>query len=163
MREVRREAGVQLTESAGAAHWECRGGCWLWIPMHQQNVKTSPGPPRGFMVTLVLLVHPDPPWSTFSVKFQKCGSEWIGVDQVDHGDHNPSWWTRSVQEHVGPRSDIFLMPPWCWDFNCWVCRRDGSCSNPLPGESAYLGVLLSSLTLCDSYSCIMRLMTHNKS
>jgi len=31
---------------------------------HQQNVKTSPGPPRGVMVPLVLLVHPDPPWST---------------------------------------------------------------------------------------------------
>ena len=38
---------------------------------HQQNVKTSPGPPRGVMVLLVLLVHPGPPWSTFSVKFQK--------------------------------------------------------------------------------------------
>jgi len=36
---------------------------------HQQNVKTSPGPPRGVMVPLVLLVRPDPPWSTFSVKF----------------------------------------------------------------------------------------------
>jgi len=32
------------------------------------------------MVPLVLLVHPDPPWSTFSVKFEKSldqnGSEW---------------------------------------------------------------------------------------
>ena len=36
---------------------------------HQQNVKTTPGPPRGVMVPLVLLVHPDPPWSTFSVNF----------------------------------------------------------------------------------------------
>jgi len=40
------------------------------------------------MVPLVLLVHPDPPWSTFSVKFQKV---WIRMD-----------WS-------GPRSDIFLM------------------------------------------------------
>ena len=29
--------------------------------MHQPNVKTTPGPPRGVMVPLVLLVHPDPP------------------------------------------------------------------------------------------------------
>jgi len=28
---------------------------------HQQNVKTTPGPPRGVMVPLVLLVYPDPP------------------------------------------------------------------------------------------------------
>jgi len=78
--------------------------------MHQQNVKPSPGPPRGVIVPLVLLVHPDPPWSPFWVKFRKkCGSEWIGVEQVDHGDHNPPWWTRSVQNHLGPHSDIFLM------------------------------------------------------
>jgi len=38
---------------------------------HQQNVKTTPGPPRGVIVPLVLLIHPDPPWSTFSVKFEK--------------------------------------------------------------------------------------------
>ena len=31
------------------------------------------------------------------------------MDQVDHGDHNPPWCTRSVQDHLGPRSDIFLM------------------------------------------------------
>jgi len=37
-------------------------------------------------------------------------SEWIGVDQVEHGDHNPPWWTRSIQDHLGPCSDIFLMP-----------------------------------------------------
>ena len=45
---------------------------------HQENVRAwskvvlnAPGPPRGVMVPLVLLVHPDPPWSTFSVKFEK--------------------------------------------------------------------------------------------
>jgi len=32
------------------------------------------------------------------------------VDQVDHGDHDPPWWTRSVQDHLGPRFDISLMP-----------------------------------------------------
>ena len=47
------------------------------LGIHQQNVKTSPGPPRGVMVPLVLLVHPDPPGSTFSVKFQKV---WIRMD-----------------------------------------------------------------------------------
>jgi len=31
------------------------------------------------------------------------------VDQVDHGDHAPPWWTRSVQDHLGPRSDISLI------------------------------------------------------
>jgi len=49
---------------------------------HQQNVKTSPGPPRGVMVPLVLLVNPDPPWSTFSVKFQKV---WIRIDRSGPG------------------------------------------------------------------------------
>ena len=28
---------------------------------------------------------------------------------MDHGDHNPPGWTRSVQDHRGPCSDIFLM------------------------------------------------------
>ena len=28
---------------------------------------------------------------------------------MDHGDHNPPWWTRSVQDHLGPRSAIFLI------------------------------------------------------
>ena len=28
---------------------------------------------------------------------------------MDHRDHNPPWWTRSVQDHLGPHSDIFLM------------------------------------------------------
>jgi len=28
---------------------------------------------------------------------------------VDHGDYNPPWWTKSVQDHLGPLSDIFLM------------------------------------------------------
>ena len=31
------------------------------------------------------------------------------MDQVDHGDHDPPWWTRSVQDHLGPRSHILLM------------------------------------------------------
>jgi len=28
---------------------------------------------------------------------------------VVHGDHDPPWWTRTVQDHLGPRSDISLM------------------------------------------------------
>jgi len=31
------------------------------------------------------------------------------VDKVDHGDHDPPWWTWSVQDHRGPPYDIFLM------------------------------------------------------
>ena len=30
---------------------------------------------------------------------------------MDHGDHDPPWWTRSVQDHLGSRSDISLMGP----------------------------------------------------
>jgi len=52
------------------------------------------------------LIHLDP---HFRLNFQKCGAERIRVDQVDHGDHDPPWWTRSVQDHLGPRSDISLM------------------------------------------------------
>jgi len=81
----------------------------LSVEVLQQNVKPSPGPPRRVMVPLVLLVHPDPPWSTFSVKFEKV---WIRMDQsgpVGPREHNPPWWTRRVQDHQGSRSDIFLM------------------------------------------------------
>ena len=28
---------------------------------------------------------------------------------MDHQDHDPPWWTRSVQDHLGPRSDISVM------------------------------------------------------
>ena len=28
---------------------------------------------------------------------------------MDHGDHDPPWWTRSVQDHLGPHSNIFLI------------------------------------------------------
>jgi len=28
---------------------------------------------------------------------------------VDQGNHDPPWWTRSVQDHLGPRSDLSLM------------------------------------------------------
>jgi len=40
---------------------------------------------------------------------KKCGSERIGVDQADHGDHDPSWWTRRVLDLLGPLPDILLM------------------------------------------------------
>jgi len=52
------------------------------------------------------MIHPGP---HFQSNFKKCGSEWIVVDQVDPGYHNTPWWTSSVQDHLGPRSDIFLM------------------------------------------------------
>jgi len=54
----------------------------LRLPHHQQNVKTSPGPPRGIMVPLVLLVHPEPPWSIFSLKFEQV---WIRMDRSGAG------------------------------------------------------------------------------
>jgi len=70
---------------------------------HQHNVKTTPGPPRGVMAPLVLLIHPDPPWFTFSVKFEKV---WIRADQsgpvgprgpqpplVDQERSGPPWTT----------------------------------------------------------------------
>ena len=28
---------------------------------------------------------------------------------MDHRDHDPPWWTRSVQDHLEPRYDISLM------------------------------------------------------
>jgi len=77
--------------------------------LHQQNVKTTRGPPSGVMVPLVLLVPLDPPRSTFSVKLAKV---WIRTDQSGPGGPrgpNPPWWTRSVQDHLGPCFDIFLM------------------------------------------------------
>ena len=49
---------------------------------HQQNVKTNPGPPRGVIVPLALLVQADPPCSTFSVKFQKV---WIRLKRSGPG------------------------------------------------------------------------------
>ena len=71
--------------------------------LHQQNVKTTPGPPRGVMVPLVLLVHPDPPGSTLAVKFPKV---WIRADRsgpsgprepqplfVDQKRSGPPWTT----------------------------------------------------------------------
>jgi len=68
--------------------------------MHQQNVKTSPGPPRGVMVPLVLLVHPDPPpWSTFSAKFQKV---WIRMDRSGPGGPRGPQHPLVDQERSGP-------------------------------------------------------------
>lgn len=31
------------------------------------------------------------------------------MDQVDHWDHKPPWRTRSVQDHLAPPSDLFLL------------------------------------------------------
>jgi len=67
--------------------------------LHQQNVKTSPGPPRGDMVPLVLLVHPDPPWYIFSVKFQKV---WIRMDRTRPGGPQGPQPPLVDQERSGP-------------------------------------------------------------
>jgi len=66
---------------------------------HQQNVKTSPGPPRGVMVPLVLLVHPDPPWSPFLVKCQKV---WIRMDRSGPGGPRGPLPPLVDQERSGP-------------------------------------------------------------
>ena len=46
---------------------------------------------------------------------------------MDHGDHNPPWWTRSVQDHLGPPFDIFLMlaahPSWSDEDPNLTCPR----------------------------------------
>ena len=67
--------------------------------LHQQNVKTTPGPPRGVMVPLVLLVHLYPPWSTFSVKFEKV---WIRADQSGPGGPRGPQPPLVDQERSGP-------------------------------------------------------------
>ena len=69
------------------------------VEIHQQNVKTSPGSSRGVMVPLVLLVHPDPPWSTFSVKFQKV---WIRMDRSEPGGPQGPQPPLLDQERSGP-------------------------------------------------------------
>jgi len=76
---------------------------------HQQDVKTSHGPPRGVMGPLVVLVHPDLSRSTFSVQYER---GWIRMDRSGPGGTRgpqPRWVDHSAQDHLGPRSDIFLM------------------------------------------------------
>ena len=51
-------------ERGGLMKWKIVIGKGKKKAKHQENVKTTPGPPRGVMVPLVplvLLVHPDPP------------------------------------------------------------------------------------------------------
>jgi len=71
----------------------------LYKGTHQQNVKTTPGPSRGVMVPLVLLVHIDPPWSTFSVKFEKV---WIRMDRSGPGGPRGPQPPLVDQERSGP-------------------------------------------------------------
>jgi len=59
-------------------------------PSHQGNVVAwykvvlnAPGTPRGVVVLMVHLVHPDPLWSTPWKFYRKCGLGWIKVDQED--------------------------------------------------------------------------------
>jgi len=51
------------------------------------------------MLPLVLLIHPDPPWSTFSVKFEKV---WIRVDQSGPGGPQGPQPPLVDQERSGP-------------------------------------------------------------
>jgi len=95
---------VWITASAGTAHPSrktriiTRTTPCIWQPLGRESrplavgcliykhtsakCKTSPGPPRGVMVSMVPLVHPDPPWSTFSLKSQKV---WIRMDRRGPG------------------------------------------------------------------------------
>jgi len=56
--------GVQVVPGVapGQPQPQAQGQVIPIVPVqHQENVKTTPGPPRGVMVPLVLLVHLDPP------------------------------------------------------------------------------------------------------
>jgi len=68
-------------------------------PQHHQNIKTSPGPPRWVMVPLVLLVHPELPWSTFLVKLQNV---WITMDRSGPGGPRGPQPPLVDQERSGP-------------------------------------------------------------
>ena len=75
--------------------------------------------------TVLLVQHPAPwsPWSPCSslihlgLQFPECGyTKWTkqdqggpGVDQGHQQDHGAVWWTRGVQDHLGPLKNIFLM------------------------------------------------------
>jgi len=60
------------------------------------------------MVPLVLLVHPDPPWSTFTVKFQKV---WIRMDRSRPGGPRGPQPPLVDLEHSGPSWTMFLHFP----------------------------------------------------
>ncbi|PUU83077.1 hypothetical protein B9Z19DRAFT_965542, partial [Tuber borchii] len=81
----------------------------LVVP-HQENIKTRPGPPGGVTVLLVLpgarwcaLVHGRTP------RLREVDQGGSARTREDHGDQNPPWWFRSIQDHPGPRKNIFLM------------------------------------------------------
>ena len=76
--------------------------------------------------TTVLVVQHAAPWSPWSPwstvihlgpQFPDCGyTKWTkqdqggpGVDQEHRQDHGAGWWTRGVQDHLGPLKNIFLM------------------------------------------------------
>src|SRR5438270_7297733 len=63
----------------------------------------------GLWSSWCTLVHPGPPGPHLLEKLEKVGSGRIKLDQEDHGDHDPLWWTRSVQDLRGPPSNILLM------------------------------------------------------
>ena len=90
----------------------------MWI----RADRCGPGGPRGPRPPLVDQERSGPPWTTLRHFLD-------GVDQVDHRDHNPSWWTMSVQDHLGPLSDIFLM----------LMASLPRCMTPSPQSSPLLG------------------------
>ena len=76
---------------------------------------------------MLLVQHPAPwclwsSWSTFKLihlgsqfleygymKWTKLDQGGLGVDQGYGQDHGTGWWTSSVQDHLGPLKNIFLM------------------------------------------------------
>jgi len=89
----------------------------IWyLVVHQQNVKASPGPPKRVMVPQVVLVHPDPPWSTFSVKFEKV---WIRMHRSGPGRPRGPRPPLVDQERSGPLWTTLRHFP---DANTWWTR-----------------------------------------
>ena len=99
------------------------------VPMDvssHRELATSSGKCKS-RTTVLLVQHPAPwsPWSSWSTlihlgpQFPECGyTKWAkqdqggpGVDQGHRQDHGAGWWTRSVQDHLGPLKYIFLMFP----------------------------------------------------
>jgi len=104
--------------------------------IHQENVKTSPGPPRGVMVPLVFLVHPDPSWSTFLVKFQKVC---IRMDRSGPGGPQGPQPPLVDQERSGPPWTTlrhFPDAPTLWATTNW--RNSTDTSNRTKIEDRYV-------------------------
>jgi len=125
--------------------------------LDQPNVKTTPGPPRGVMVPLVLLVYPNPPCSTFSVKFQKV---WIRMDRSGPGRPQGPQPPLVDQEHSRPPCtmlrhfpDVFSQMPQTF---CPLNLLLSSIPNPSPSLDA-LRSAWASHRPPNTFSCLLHL------